>query len=361
MGYDYATMRRLFLSSVFALLVAGAAVCTRAVGAEPSQGGDILSIVLRFLDTFRPEDREKVVFDFDDAERKDWSNLPTRNYPRKGVSLAEMSNPGRLVAHELMRASLSSQGYLKAAAVFHREQILLNAGGSSANFGTGKYYFGVFGNPAADKRWGWQLDGHHLALNFTIVDGVMTGAPALWGAQPDQIELGDEAGWRVFAAEREKGYALVHALTERQRSTAILSAELPPGLFTGPQRDKALQTPVGLPASEMTPVQRGLLWTLIDEYVNNQTETVARAHRGKIEREGIEKVHFAWMGSTDPARSCYFRVHGPSILIEYDNTGRGREERDTNHIHSMFRDPSNDYGEDLLKKHYQTVAHDSAR
>jgi hypothetical protein len=185
----------------------------------------------------------------------------------------------------------------------------------------------------------------------------MTGAPALWGAQPDEIETGDEAGWRVFAAERDKGYAMVHSLTAQQRTKAILSETLPPGLFTGPQRDKGLQTPQGLPASAMTAAQQALLWSLIDEYVNNQSEPVARAHHRKIEREGIGKVHFAWMGSTDPARSAYFRVHGPSILIEYDNTGAGREQRDTNHIHSMFRDPSNDYGEDLLKKHYQAVPH----
>ncbi len=350
-------MQRLILSSLFALLLAGAAVSTRAVGAEANLGDGVTAIVLRFLESFKPEDRQKVLFDFDDPERMDWSNLPTRNYPRKGVSLAEMSNPGRLAAHELMRASLSSQGYLKAAAVFHREQILLNTRGTSAQFGPGKYYFGVFGDPAADKRWGWQLDGHHLALNFTIVDGVMTGAPALWGAQPDLIEFGDEGGWRVFAAERDKGFALVHALTEQQRAVAVLSEQLPAGLFAGPKRDKALQTPEGLPASEMTADQHALLWTLIDEYVNNQIETVARAHRRKIEQDGLEKIRFAWMGSTDPTRSCYYRVHGPSILIEYDNTGQDREERDTNHIHSMFRDPSNDYGEDLLKEHYQTAAH----
>jgi len=348
-------MRPLLYSSLFALLIAGAAVRTRA--AESPTGGGITSIVIRFLDTFKPEDRKKIVFDFDDAERKDWSNLPTRNYPRKGVNLAEMTNPSRLLAHELMRASLSSQGYLKAAAVVHRDEVLLRTGGSSANFGAGKYYFGVFGNPAADKRWGWQFDGHHIALNFTVVDGVLTGAPALWGAQPDQIEGGDEAGWRVFAAERAKGYALVHSLTAAQKSTAILSDNLPAGLFTGPQRDKALQKPEGLSASAMTPAQHELLWTLIDEYVNNQTEKVARAHRQRIEKEGLGKVHFAWMGSTDPAKSCYFRVHGPSILIEYDNTGATRTERDSNHIHSMFRDPSNDYGEDLLKKHYQTAPH----
>ncbi|MBI2688548.1 MAG: DUF3500 domain-containing protein [Acidobacteria bacterium] len=353
-------MRPLFYSCLVALLLAGVANRSRVFGAESSTDGGATSIVLRFLEAFTPENRKKIVFDFDDAERKDWSNLPTRGYPRKGIPLAEMDDRARKLAHELMRASLSSQGYLKAAAVVHRDEVLLRTGGSSANFGAGKYYFGVFGNPGADKRWGWQFDGHHLALNFTIVDGVMTGAPALWGAQPDQIEAGDEAGWRVLAAERDKGYALVNSLTKEQRATAILSEKLPPGLFSGPQRDKALQKPEGLPASAMTAAQHALLWSLIDEYVNNQTEKVARAHHLKIEREGIAKVHFAWMGSTDPARSAYFRVHGPSILIEYDNTNPRsgtREERDSNHIHSMFRDPSNDYGEDLLKKHYQTVPH----
>ena len=107
----------------------------------------------------------------------------------------------------------------------------------------------------------------------------------------------------------------------------------------------------------LTQDQVAMLWTLIDEYVNNQSEPVARTHRRKIERDGIGKVHFAWMGPVDDARSFYFRVHGPSILIEYDNTGRDREVRDSNHIHSMFRDPSNDYGEDLLKRHYQSAPH----
>ena len=345
-------MRRLYYSGPFVLLLAIA-----ALRAQPPVSESVTVLVQRFLDALSPELRKNAMFPFDDPERKEWSNLPTRNVPRKGVPLAEMTDRGRALAHELMRASLSSQGYLKAAAVVHREQILINNGGSSATFGTGRYYVNVFGDPAADKRWGWQFDGHHLALNFTVVNGVMTGAPALWGAQPDQIEKGDEAGWRIFAAERAKGYALVNALTPQQRTSAILSDKLPPSFFTGPGRDKALQRIEGLPASSMTPAQQEMLWTLIDEYVNNQTEVVARAHRAKIEREGIGKVHFAWMGSTDPARSCYFRVHGPSILIEYDNTGAGRDERDSNHIHSMFRDPSNDYGEDLLKKHYQSIPH----
>ena len=273
-------MRRLAASASFSSLLAIA-----ALRAQPA-GETATTLVQRFLDALSPDHRKAALFPFDDPERKDWSNLPTRNVPRKGVPLAEMTDRGRALAHELMRASLSSQGYLKAAAVVHREQVLINNGGSSATFGTGRYYVNVFGNPAADKRWGWQFDGHHLALNFTIVNGVMTGAPALWGAQPDQIEKGDEAGWRIFGAERAKGYALVNALTPEQRATAILSDKLPPAFFTGPGRDKALTKIEGLPASSLTPAQQELLWTLIDEYVNNQTEPVARAHRAKIEREG---------------------------------------------------------------------------
>jgi len=337
-----------------------AAFRTGVLAAESADDGGITSIVVRLLNTVGPDMRKELSFAFDDAERKEWSNLPTKAVPRKGVPLEAMNDDSRRIAHELLRASLSAQGYLKAAAIVHRDLVLLKGQSPvGAPFGPGKYYVDVFGNPAVDKRWGWQFDGHHLALNFTIVNGVMTGAPALWGAQPDEIETGDEAGWRVFGAERAKGFAMLESLTAQQRSKAILSEKLPAGIFTGPKRDKELQTIQGLPASAMTAAQQGLLWRLIEEYVNNQAEPVALAHRRKIERDGIGKVHFAWMGPTDTARSVYYRVHGPSILIEYDNTGNAavREQRNTNHVHSMFRDPSNDYGEDLLKKHYLNSPH----
>ena len=358
-------MLRPIFSLLFTGLLLWAAVRSSALPPDDGSGDNsVTGVAGRVLAALSAELRKKAQFDFDDAERKDWSNLPAGIYARKGVSLGEMDDAARKATHELLRRSLSSQGYMKAAAVVHREDILLQTSGNakaSQMFGTGRYFFDVFGQPGVDKSWGWQFDGHHLALNFTIVNGVMTGAPALWGAQPDEIQTGPEAGWRVFAAERAKGFALVGALNDAQRKRAVLSQELPKDLFTGPQRDKALQTMEGLPASAMNPSQQGLLWTLIDEYVNNQSAETALAHRRKIEREGIGKVHFAWMGPVDTGRSVYYRVHGPSILIEYDNTGAGRDGRDSNHIHAMFRDPSNDYGEDLLKKHYQAAPHGQSR
>ncbi len=332
------------------------------LAAQGEESG-IAAAARRFLDTLPAEAKAKVQFAMDDAERKDWSNLPAGMHPRKGLSLEEMDDRSRRAAHELMRASLSSQGYLKAAAIVRREGVILSGLPANAdssrrnNFGMGKYFFGIFGQPGAASGWGWQFDGHHLALNFTAVGQQVTGAPALWGAEPDEILTGNEAGWRVLAAERSKGFALIESLTSPQRAKAILSEKLPEGIFTGPQRDKALQTVVGLPSSAMNPDQKALLWSLIEEYVNNQIEPIAAAHRKKIERDGFAKVHFAWMGPVDRSRSFYFRVHGPSILIEYDNTGNARQERDSNHIHSMFRDPSNDYGEDLLRKHYEAVPH----
>lgn len=330
--------------------------------AAHSEPGGMAAAARRFLDALPPDARAKAQFAFDDDERKDWSNLPA-SYARKGLPLEAMDDKARKAAHELLRASLSSQGYLKAAGIVHREAVLIAsaqpAGAARAQqmFGTGKYYLGVFGNPGADKRWGWQFDGHHLALNFTQVGDQVTGAPALWGAQPDEILSGTEAGWRVLAAERAKGLALIGSLDEKQRVRAVLSDKRPEGIFTGPKRDKALQKIEGLPASMLSASQRVLLWSLIDEYVGNQTEAVAAAHRRKIERDGVGKIHFAWMGPVDGAKSFYFRVHGPSILIEYDNTGEPAGGADSNHIHSMFRDPGNDYGEDLLKRHYETVPH----
>lgn len=344
--------------SVFVAVFAGLLI----IAAQGEESG-MAAAARRFLDALPAEARAKVQFPIDDAERKDWSNLPAGMYPRKGLSFEEMDDAGRRAAHELLRASLSSQGYLKAAAIVRREGVILQNQPATADarsrnaFGMGKYFFGIFGQPGPDKPWGWQFDGHHLAINFTAVGQQITGAPALWGAEPDEILTGNEAGWRVLAAERSKGFALIESLTPAQRSKAILSEKLPEGIFTGPKRDKALQKIEGLAASGLTPVQKALLWSLIDEYVNNQIEAVAAAHKKKIERDGFAKIHFAWMGPVDRSRSFYFRVHGPSILIEYDNTGRSRVERDSNHIHSMFRDPSNDYGEDLLRKHYEAVPH----
>jgi len=327
-----------------------------------SESGGMTSAARRFLDALPAEARAKAQFAFEDEERKDWSNLPA-SYARKGLPLEAMDDRARKAAQELLRASLSSQGYLKAAGVVHREAVLIASARPDAAaraqqmFGTGKYYLGVFGNPGVDKRWGWQFDGHHLALNFTAVGDQVTGAPALWGAQPDEILSGTEAGWRVLAAERAKGLALMAALDAKQRAKAVLSEKRPEGIFTGPKRDKALQKIEGLAAAGLSASQRALLWSLIDEYVGNQTEAVAAAHRKKIERDGFAKVHFSWMGPVDGAKSFYFRVHGPSILIEYDNTGEPKDGSDSNHIHSMFRDPSNDYGEDLLKRHYEAVPH----
>ncbi|MBK5290837.1 MAG: DUF3500 domain-containing protein [Acidobacteriia bacterium] len=347
-------MRRAGLIAVFVGLMILA-----AQGEESGMTG----AARRFLDSLPADAKAKAQFAFDDAERKDWSNLPAGIYARKGLNFEDMDDRARRAAHELLRSSLSSQGYLKAAAIVRREGVILqnlpaNADAARRNtFGMGKYFFCIFGQPGTDNRWGWQFDGHHLALNFTAVGQQVTGAPALWGAEPDEILTGNEAGWRVLAAERSKGLAVIESLTAQQRGKAIVSEKLPEGIFTGPKRDKALQSVVGLPASAMNPAQKALLWRLIDEYVNNQVEAVSAAHKRKIERDGFAKVHFAWMGPVDRTRSFYFRVHGPSILIEYDNTGNARQERDSNHIHSMFRDPSNDYGEDLLRKHYETVPH----
>jgi hypothetical protein len=178
--------------------------------------------------------------------------------------------------------------------------------------------------------------------------------PVLFGASPDIVPRGPYAGWHVLAQEREKGFAVLDSLTTAQRQRAVLAEKVPPDIFAGPQRDKALEKFEGLPASDLDARQRALLWSLIEEYLGNQLPEVARAHRAKIEADGAGKLHFAWMGPASREQSFYYRVHGPSLLIEYDNTGRpGPPFAHTNHVHIVYRDPTNDYGEDLLAKHHR--------
>lgn len=378
----FAMAPRLVSSIVFCVLLIWAAGRSAALPPE-SASAAISSSARRLLDALSPELRKRIAFSFDDAGRKDWSNLPVAlppelantdvpppndSYPRKGLPLTLMDDQGRLAVHDLLRSSLSSRGYAKVAAILRRE-MFRNAGRADRPYGTfGSYFVDLFGRPGGAQPWGWQLDGHHLALNFTVANGTTSAVPAFWGASPDLIKTGPEAGFRALGYERAKGFALVQSFDQAQQRKAVVRPVVPEDLFAMPPHDKAPQQYEGLPATAMTADQRMLLWSLIEEFIGNQPDEVARRHRTRIEKDGIGKVHFAWMGPTDDqGKSVYYRVHGPSILIEYDNTRtpaatkRAAESKtldlDSNHIHTVVRDPSDDYGEDLLREHYRRVKH----
>jgi hypothetical protein len=273
----------------------------------------------------------------------------------------------------MLMAATSSQGYSKSAAIMWLDDILRNEetgrfvvpdeppqrgaaqGPPPPRRSSANYRVVMFGEPGA-ARWGWMLTGHHLAANFTVVDGAVAFTPLFVGANPQVVRDGPYAGWRVLGHETARGFALARSLTGQQRRTAVVSGTVSDALFTGKGRKDALKTMAGIPASQLSAGQQEMLWGLVREFVGTAGDEAAAAQLRSIERDGIGKLHFAWWGSTeDPAQRFMYRIHGPSILIEYVREGNGSQP--LNHVHAIVRDPRNDYGEDWLGKHYREQPH----
>lgn len=315
-----------------------------------------------WLEVLGPELAEQATFPLDHEERKRWSNLPAMGFPREGVSFGEMTPEQRILAHRLIQSPLSSQGYLEVAGIMHVDELLKEAmlarrPGGDSPFGHDLYWIGVFGDPAADAAWGLQLDGHHLALNFTVVGDGVAVTPAFLGAEPAEVRDGTYAGFSVLGQQDALGRALFASLDEGQRAKAILPGETPRDVIAGPGRGDRLKVIMGLPASAMSAQQRRLLLDLVVEYVHNLAPELARTQMERIETAGVDGLHFAWSG-TEEGKPYYYRVHGPTVLVEFDNSyPPGRGSGPINHIHSVWRDNENDYGEDLLREHYLESPH----
>jgi hypothetical protein len=338
------------------LLLAPSAMAEEAGTAETAIR--LRTNAVEFLGSLSAEQRKQAVFPANDPERRDWSNLPHTFHPRKGINFGELSPAQRIKAHHLIQAGLSSQGYLKASGIMQLDEVLLHLSGQDKQekpmFGLRYYWLSFLGEPSADKPWGWQLDGHHLALNFSLVGPAVAMTPQFMGSDPHEVRDGLHAGWRVLGAEDDKGLALMTALRPEQRAKALIGADAPGDVLTGPGKDKALPKPAGILFSELDDAQKTLLLSLVDEYVRNYRPDLARQQLERLNKSGWAQVRFGWAGPVGPTAPYYYRIHGPTVLIEFDNNhAPGRKDGPVNHIHSVFRDPQNDYGEDLLKRHLE--------
>ena len=314
-----------------------------------------------FLVSLSPQLRAQARFAMDDEERRLWSNLPSTIFTREGVSFGEMSESQRILAHRLIQSPLSSQGYLKVAGIMRVDEILRGYAaqarpGARQMFGQELYWIGIFGDPSDDEPWGWQLDGHHLALNFTVVGDVISVTPAFLGSDPAEIRRELDAGFYALIKEDLRGRAVFDSLDADQRARALLEGETPADVIAGPGRADRLKEIRGLAAADMTPEQRHLLMLLVREYLNNLEPDLAAVQEKRIAAE-INELHFSWSG-TEAGKPYYYRLHGPTLLIEFDNNyPPGRSAGAVNHIHSVWRDTERDYGEDLLRRHYEQSPH----
>jgi len=327
------------------------------------------SAATRFLSSLTPEQRKQATFAFDSDERTHWHFIPTGPapmFPRNGLTIKEMTEAQRKAAHELLKAGLSAPGYRTASAIMELETVLgaLESAQRAAAAtppraapivrDPERYFFSVFGTPSTKDTWGWRVEGHHVSLQFTVVKGTLVaGAPAFFGSNPAEVREGPKKGLRILAAEEDAARALVESLDAAQREKAVINTTAPNDMVTMNQNDIKPLSPIGITADALKPSQREMLMKLIDVYTGYMTADIAADRAAKLKKAGVDKIGFAWAGPLEKGQKHYYRVQGPTFLIEYDNT-----QNDGNHIHSVWRDFDGDFGRDLLREHVKSSPHD---
>ena len=311
------------------------------------------SAATSFLNALTPEQKQQATFPMESEERVRFNFIPTETFPRKGLLLKDMTEPQRKLAHALLRSGLSQRGYDTYTAIIQLENILrdIEKGGKFER-NPEKYFFSIFGTPNPKGTWGFRVEGHHISLHFSVVNGTaIASTPTFAGTNPAEVREGAEKGKRVLALQEDSARALVTALDATQRKTAVINDVALNEIVTTNQLDIS-PLPDGLKVSAMTPPQRDLLMKVIDAYAGLMETEIASDRLAKIKAAGIENIAFAWAGSVERGQKHYYRVQGPTFLIEYDNA-----QNDGNHVHSIWRDFKGDFGRDLLREHIKTAAH----
>lgn len=312
--------------------------------------GHMAEAASNFLAGLDATGQQKALIDFaDTVERENWHYIPR---DRAGLPLKEMDEKQQQLAHALVATGVSAQGYEKLSTIMSLEPILAKIEGGGRRFPRDPelYYVSVFGEPGTGAPWGWRFEGHHISLNYTLVKGRMLGpTPLFFGSNPGEVRHGEQTGLRALKEEEDLGRQLLHALDGEQKTVAIVGEQAPDDIITTnvPYVRGEVQ-PEGLGSQEMNAAQREILYALVETYVKRLPEAFAEAEWARLVGADLQAAHFAWAGAEERGGPHYYRVLGPSFLAEYDNT-----QNDANHIHAVWRDLSNDFGEDILRRHYK--------
>ncbi len=307
-----------------------------------------------FLSTLKTSQRADASFPFDDPERTRWAYVPRE---RAGIPLKAMNAEQRAAAFGVLARGLSDRGIGLARGVIELEGTLRVLEGAVSNIWLRRdpelYYLTFFLGRDGTHPWGWRFEGHHLSVNVTELGphGQIV-APLFMGANPARVPSGPREGHRLLAAEEDLAFELLRMLDPRQRARATIAAQTFGDIVT---RDDPKVKPMalaGLPAAEMTLAQQRQLRRLLELYAGRMADFSASRQLQRIEDAGFGRLHFAWAGAHQPRNPHYYRIHGPTVLVEYDNTQGG-----ANHIHTVWRDLENDFGGDLLRRHYARQPH----
>jgi uncharacterized protein DUF3500 len=358
-------MKRMIPSRLVLVVAALVVLVAGSIIAADRSSAAMTSAATKFLASLTPEQRQQATFAFNGDERLRWHFIPTEIFARKGLLIRDMTPAQRSAAHDLLKAGLSQRGYMTATQIMDLENVLgaieaaQRARGTSAEAARAlernpeKYFFSVFGTPSPHETWGWRVEGHHVSLHFTVVNGTISaGAPTFFGSNPAEVRDGPKKGLRILGAEEDAARALLESLDPSQREKAIINKDAPGDIVTMANVKIDPLSPAGIPAAEMNANQRALLMKLVDVYTGYVASDIAAGRNERLKKAGEEKIAFAWAGPMERGQKHYYRVQGPTFLIEYDNT-----QNDANHIHSVWRDFNGDFGQDLLREHLRTVHH----
>jgi hypothetical protein len=295
-----------------------------------------------FIESLDAGLRGKLLFAYgNDAQRANWSNLPVTMVPRAGVRLGDLNAAQKEKLLALLAATFSPMGYQKIIEIVNGDEALKNAPGNPPGllFGSDEFFVSILGTPSATTPWMLQFGGHHLAINVTLGGSDSVATPSLTAAQPATYQL-DGKMIRPLGRENDKAFELINALTTEQRTSAILGSKFR-DLVLGPGHDGKKIAPEGVKVSTFTDSQKKLLMDLTHEWVGIVHESAAKAKMAEI-KANLADTYFAWSGPTTPGSAAYFRIQGPTVVIEYAPQNLGGNP--VNHIHTIYRDPTNDYG-----------------
>ncbi|MGC4942938.1 DUF3500 domain-containing protein [Kribbella sp. DT2] len=306
---------------------------------------------LELLDALTPEQRAKATAPFDTPDHREWTYLPG---DRPGVQLTELTAEQEQHVHRLLELACSERGAADALGPMAAEIVLRDlpdvgaTGGWQGTVVGERYFLRILGDPSGRDPWAWRLNGHHLALHVTVVGDQVSFVPNFIGSNPAEVRQGPYAGRRFLAAEQDLGFQLLHALDSGQREVAVFSTEAPDDILT--RRDPVADSSLlhrGIAYGDLQDSQRDLFTRLLDQYVGRASQPIAEQAWANLRDQGLDQLTFAWAGALQPGAGHYYSITGPTFLAEYDNT-----QSDANHIHSVWRDVDNDWGQDLLAAHY---------
>ena len=313
-----------------------------------------------FLAGLTEPQRAKTMFPVDDLEWQLWDN---RHFAaRQGVGFTEMDPKQRDLAFGLLGAALSAKGLKLTQDIMKLNGTLAELTKDSRQYGEWLYWITIMGKPSTKEPWGFQLDGHHVIINYFVLGDQVVMTPVFMGSEPIRAESGKFKGTEVMQPEQDKGLAMIESLTETQQAAARIKSEKgPSNNLSEAYKDNLVLDYAGLPAAKMTGAQKKLLRDLITEYTGNMAEPHRRVRMEEVDKY-LDRTYFAWIGGAQPPSVFYYRIHSPVVLIEFDHQGPIALSRDRtptrNHIHTVVRTPNgNDYGKDLLRQHYAQTAH----